>query len=84
MRSHHHVCQSVEGALKNWKSREWKSVAASNDMTIAEVKQFFKNQSALGRRVIPIGEPCAGFSFESGCPGHPEELESRKVDGGEG
>lgn len=65
-----HICQSVEGALKNWKKSEWKSLAKSNNCTIDEVKEYFWQCMREGKRVIPIGEPCEGFSFQDGCPGH--------------
>lgn len=68
-----HICQSVEGALKNWKSAEWKSVAKSNNMTVAEIKQEFWKMHGLGIRVIPIGNECEGFSSQTGCPGHEKE-----------
>lgn len=70
MRRTVHVCQSVEGALKNWKAREWKSIAKSNGVTVAEAKEAFWEYMREGKRVIPIGEACEGFSYQTGCPGH--------------
>lgn len=70
-----HVCQSVDGAIKNWGPREWKSLAQSNNMTIAAVKEQFRIMQFEGKKVIPIGEPCDGFSYQDRCPGH-EELDS--------
>lgn len=32
---------------------------------------------AAGVRYIPVGPPCAGFSLETGCPGHPAPAEVR-------
>lgn len=65
-----HVCQSVEGALKHWKAREWKSVAKQNNCTVDEIKNEFWKLHAEGKRVIPFGEPCEGFNYQTGCPGH--------------
>jgi len=65
----YHLCQSVERALKNWKSREWKSVAKENGISVEECKSIFRQYVREGKRLIPIGE-CEGFSYETGCPGH--------------
>ena len=65
-----HICQSVDGALSNWTMKEWKSVAKENNLTVAELKDVFRKYKADGKRVIPLGEPCEGFSYWSGCPGH--------------
>lgn len=68
-----HVCQSVGGALKNWGKKEWASVAKSNNMTIDALKEQFRIMEFEGKRVIPIGDPCEGFSYLTGCPGHEEK-----------
>lgn len=65
-----HVCQSVEGALRNWKKADWRSVARANGWSIEQTKEVFWQYMREGKRVIPIGEMCEGFSYESGCPGH--------------
>lgn len=65
-----HMCQSVEGALKNWGRREWTSLARENNMTVAAVKEQFKIYQFEGKKVVPLGEPCEGFSYQHGCPGH--------------
>lgn len=65
-----HVCQSIEGALRNWSKRDWKSLAKSNGITADEAMDYFWEQHAMGRKVLPIGEPCEGFSYQDGCPGH--------------
>lgn len=68
-----HVCQSVQGALKNWKKKEWESVARSNDTTADALKEQFRIFDFEGKRVIPLGEACEGFSYQTGCPGHKED-----------
>ena len=68
-----HICQSVEGALRNWKKTEWKSLAKSNNMSIDQLKDEFYKMHSEGIKVIPFGDPCEGFSYQTGCPGHVKE-----------
>jgi hypothetical protein len=65
-----HLCQSVEGALKNWGKAEWASVAKSSKCTIEELKQEFWDMHSKGIRVIPVDPTCEGFDYQKGCPGH--------------
>lgn len=65
-----HLCISVSGALKNWGKAEWQSVAKSNNTTVDAIKERFKIMQLEGKKVIPLGEPCEGFSYQDGCPGH--------------
>ncbi len=69
MKKSFHVCQSVDGALANWKKDEWSSIAKSNNISMAEAKRLFKLYRFEGKRVIPIGD-CDNFSFQDGCLGH--------------
>lgn len=71
MRTHHHVCQSVSGALRNWGRKEWSGVADENGITVAALKERFRILEFKGVRVIPFGDRCEGFSDLTGCPGHP-------------
>lgn len=71
-----YVCQSVPGALANWQMADWRSVARSNNMTVAEIKEQFRIYDFEGKKVIPIGPPCDGFSYQTGCPGHKVEKSS--------
>lgn len=71
--THSHMCIHVRGAITNFKAREWKGVVKRDDgtvLTTAEVKEWLLDELAKGRRVIPMGKPCEGFSYETGCPGH--------------
>jgi hypothetical protein len=70
-----HVCLSVEGALRNWTKKDWKLLADANEISLGHAKKWMELQKQLGRRVIPIGEMCEGFSYETGCPGHKNEEE---------
>ena len=65
-----HLCQSVSGALKNWRKAEWESVAKHNNATVREIKEQFKIYAFEGKLVIPLGPICEGFSYISGCQGH--------------
>jgi hypothetical protein len=68
-----HLCQDVRGALKHWKPYQWRAVARDNKMTVDQVKDAFMNYLLEGKKVIPLHEPCDGFSYENGCPGHEEQ-----------
>lgn len=65
-----HFSQSVSGALKNWTDRDWARLAAENKTSVNELKDYFWSALEDGKRVLPIGEPCEGFSYKTGCPGH--------------
>jgi len=70
-----HMCQSISGALRNWDKKTWEIVARDNNMTVNAVKEKFRIWEFEGKKVIPFNEPCEGFSYETGCPGHPVEEE---------
>ena len=67
-----HVCVDIRGLLHKtdreltgWFLREDGTVA-----TPAEAREMLMDQLAMGRKVLPFGEACEGFSYETGCPGH--------------
>lgn len=75
----HHVCMSVRGALR-WDRRYAKRMlkfVTKNDGTrfesIEEMRNAFVDELAQGHEVIPVGKPCDGFDYKTGCPGHPYE-----------
>lgn len=70
MRRKVHLCQSVPGALANWKRKDWEHVAKANNTTVNAIREAFKIMEFEGKLVIPIGEPCEGFDYKTGCPGH--------------
>ena len=63
-----HICQSIDGALKNWDKNIWKLAFPETDWRVS--KKWFELQKHEGKKVIPSGEPCEGFSYQTGCPGH--------------
>ena len=75
-----HVCLSIRGALK-WPKRDFARLAKGmvkpdgTRMTPTEARQALIDQLDLGREVLPVGDPCQGFDYVNGCPGH-EEKES--------
>lgn len=42
-------------------------------LTPTEVKMEFLQALSEGKKVIPAGPICEGFSYETGCPGHETE-----------
>lgn len=74
-RTRYHLCQDLQGAIANWGRDMWESIGRDNDMTGDAVKERFRIWVFEGKRVIPFGDPCEGFSYIDGCPGHPIEDE---------
>lgn len=73
MKKTFHFCQSVGGAIKNWKKKDWEVVAKDNKTTVNRLKEKFRIMEFEGIKVIPIGEKCEGFSDQTGCPGHKKD-----------
>jgi hypothetical protein len=68
-----HVCLSVRGALMSWTNRDFVNLIKHDDgrtMTTDEAKSALMDELAKGHEVLPFGEPCEGFSYRTGCPGH--------------
>ena len=73
----YHMCISVRGVLR-WPDRklvaDWKGAITDDDgkllNTAHEIREFFLDQLAQGREVIPLGPACEGFDYKLGCPGH--------------
>lgn len=69
----YHIHQDTKGAILNFNPREWRNVVTREDgsfLTPAEVKAWLCDELAKGHTAIPFGEPCEGFSYQTGCPGH--------------
>jgi len=41
--------------------------------SVDEYRAALADLLAQGVQRLPIGDPCEGFSHETGCPGHPKE-----------
>lgn len=72
-----HMCQSIQGALKNWDKKTWEAIGKDNGLSGAEMKGKFRIMDFEGKKVLPFGEPCEGFSYETGCPTHPSPIKQR-------
>jgi len=63
----------------NWSARQWQQATKwitrddGTTYTANELKAAFLDELAEGHEVLPIGSPCEGFDYKSGCPGHPVE-----------
>lgn len=69
-----HVSMSVRGAIKN-KSFDGFTNKEGLPVSKQEAQDFLLDQLAMGREKIPFGEPCEGYSYKDGCPGHEEKEE---------
>jgi hypothetical protein len=41
--------------------------------SVHEFRHALMDDLAKGREALPVGEPCDGFDFKTGCPGHQVE-----------
>ena len=71
-----HMCLSVRGML-HWGEAETRRYLRSITKkdgsrygSIAEFRNDLMDELAHGHEVIPMGEPCEGFDYKSGCSGH--------------
>lgn len=73
------MCLDISGALR-WPDKDLAKMFTDDGTprSGSYVRDWLKLQQAKGRRVLPMCDPpCEGFSYETGCPGHPcEETES--------
>lgn len=69
----HHMCIDVRGALR-WGNKLLKKLFVDKEtgkyLTPQEAKEHLLDLLSEGKRVIPFGEPCEGFDYVNGCPGH--------------
>lgn len=68
-----HCCLDISGGIKN--ARMWRNCITVDRrllQTEKEVRAFFREQQAMGRKVLPIGD-CDNFDYQTGCMGHPVE-----------
>lgn len=69
-----HMCVNIQGVLR-WPDKDLRNMFTDeNDQQrpAREIRDWLKLQLALGKRVLPMGKPCEGWSDQTGCPGHPE------------
>ena len=80
-----HFCMSIKGALNNNRKnlvRIFKDDIFDDEGNVAktanEIKNFFYDELAKGRRVLPLGD-CDNFDYQKGCLGHSEEGDSEET-----
>lgn len=79
VRTRHHMCVDIQGVLRR-KDSELRNLFMEEDGTkrpAKMVRDWLKLQLAYGKRVLPIGEKCEGWSDITGCPGHKIEEEAK-------
>jgi hypothetical protein len=75
-----HMCMCIDGMLR-WPDKDLKGLLVDdkgNPQLPRVVRDWLKIEKLKGRRVIPFGKACEGFSYETGCPGHPVTDESKE------
>ena len=75
-----HVCVDVRGLLRGlafsedpWFMEILNDPETGKAITKEELFEKLCDELIAGHRKMPIGEPCDGFSYETGCPGHEHE-----------
>lgn len=67
-----HSCINIRGIL-GYKDKQLKGLLVHENgrqFTAQEVREYMYDCLAEGKRVLPFGEPCKGFDYDKGCPGH--------------
>jgi hypothetical protein len=70
-----HCCIDIRGMLK-WSKPKLRGAfrdASGRPLTADEVREHLFDCLAEGKKVLPLGEECEGFSYQTGCPGHRED-----------
>lgn len=67
-----HMCIDIRGLMSKAKSQLRNLIRDENQEYLAPDAAWhaLADELAKGRRVLPFGAPCEGFSYETGCPGH--------------
>lgn len=74
-----HMCQSVRGALNNWKyPDDYYGVFQREDGTYlnpVQARDYLYDCLAEGKEKLPLDPSCDNFDYQHGCQGHdvPEE-----------
>lgn len=69
------MCISLRGALMNWHDRKWRNCVKDdegNTLSPQDVKSYFLEKLAEGKKVIPLDPICNNLDFQTGCRGHEE------------
>ena len=67
-----HVSLDIRGYLAGVSDAELAKVFVQDGVPVParEARLYLLDQLSLGRKQLPVGPMCEGFSFEKGCPGH--------------
>ena len=70
-----HGCIDVRGLLlkKDRDLRGWLTNDDGRELSPQEARLALMDELLKGHEVIPVGDPCEGFNFKTGCPGHPAD-----------
>ena len=74
----HHMCVDIEGVLR-WPDKDLRrlfTTECTHEKSGKVVRDWLKLQLLQGKRVLPMGEKCEGWSDVDGCPGHPRKPDS--------
>jgi len=73
-----HMTVCIEGVLR-WPDKDLRNLFRDehgNKKSGRCVRDWLRLQLHNGKKVLPLGEPCEGFSYETGCPGHAVKKEA--------
>ena len=77
-----HLSMDIRGALRNLCFDPESSILGSavdvrtgRTLTKSELFDELCNMLEAGQKVMPVGQACDGFSYQTGCPGHNVEGE---------
>lgn len=75
-----HMCVDIAGVMR-WPDKDLAKLFTDDGERRSGkyVRDWLKLQLAQGKRVLPMGKACEGFSYTDGCPGHPEKPSNDKV-----
>lgn len=68
----YHCHVDVRGLLNRPKNKLKKLFTKDDDtyLTPDEAREHLMDELSEGKEVLPFGEPCEGFNYKKGCPGH--------------
>lgn len=67
-----HCVLDIQGVL-DWPSARLVGLFRHSDGRVAtaeEARAQLRDLLAEGKAMLPLGGPCDGFSYKTGCPGH--------------
>ena len=68
-----HMCIDIRGMLR-WNKRQLAKAirddATGRWLSADAAREWLLDRIAEGKRVLPLGAECEGFSYQTGCPSH--------------